>query len=290
MRRGHVDVHGPQAVRRRRSRRPARSRGTGSGGRAATPGFLSANARRSSSRRASSRHRLRRRLTPARISAGGPFEQHLEWRRRSAPATLAVLTTIFLRIPTFMAPARHVWIALAVVTSCGDRRTSGSRSRSGPFAASAAGSRFLVAALLLAAILVGAARRCGSRVLSSIASAIVGGLLLGPRRGDGSRRGDAYRLGVAAIIAGTVPLQIIGLRLIARRPCAYHPLRHARRSGRTPARRRSRPWRGIDRTRACGDGLLDDRVVDESFRPKRLELPHDPFVSTVLGDGARRPS
>ena len=87
----------------------------------------------------SSRHRLRRRLTPARISAGGPFEQHLEWRRRSAPATLAVLTTM---APP---PDSHVHdghppgtsgLRSPSSTSCGDRRTSGSRSRSRPFAAS----------------------------------------------------------------------------------------------------------------------------------------------------------
>ena len=216
-------------------------------------GFLSASARRPSSRRASSRHRLRRRLTPARISAGGPFEQHLEWRRRSAPATLAVLTTMAPSVfPTFMtAPARHVWIALAVVYVVWGSTYFGIKVA---VETDPAASRSRVA-------LPGrsAPPRCDPRLARHVdadhACRARGqrdrpGLLLGLGVGLVHVAETRIDSSVAAIIAGTVPLQIIGLRLIARearrvRPAsARSPVWSDSCSSSLPASARDRPPSG----------------------------------------------
>ena len=79
----------------------------------------------------------------------------------------------------------------------------------------AAGSRFLVAGLLLAAILAlrGTSLRITRRELGG--AAIVGGLLLGLGVGLVHVAETRIDSSVAAMIAGTVPLQIIVLRLLA---------------------------------------------------------------------------
>ena len=116
------------------------------------------------------------------------------------------------------APAKHVWIALLVVYVVWGSTYFGIKiavETIPPLLA--AGSRFLVAALLLAAVL--AWRGTSLRVTRAelVASAIAGGLLLGLGVGLVHVAETRIDSSIAAMIAGTVPLQIIGLRLIAGR-------------------------------------------------------------------------
>ena len=121
------------------------------------------------------------------------------------------------RVPSRMtAPVKHVWIALAVVYVVWGSTYFGIKiavETMPPLLA--AGSRFLTAALLLAAILAwrGTSLRVSHAELG--ASAIVGGLLLGLGVGMVHVAETWIDSSVAAVIVGTVPLQIIGLRLLA---------------------------------------------------------------------------
>ena len=114
------------------------------------------------------------------------------------------------------APVKHVWIALLVVYVVWGSTYFGIKvavETIPPLLA--AGSRFLVAGLLLAAILAwrGTPLRISRRELA--ASAIVGVLLLGLGVGLVHVAETRIDSSVAAMIAGTVPLQIIALRLLA---------------------------------------------------------------------------
>ncbi len=188
------------------------------------------------------------------------------------------------------APAKHVWIALLVVYVVWGSTYFGIKiavETIPPLLA--AGSRFLVAALLLAALL--AWRGTSLRVTRAelVASAIAGGLLLGLGVGLVHVAETRIDSSIAAMIAGTVPLQIIGLRLIARRePCASHAPQHARRPRRPPARRRTRPRRGIDCARTRGDDLRHDLLVDGLVPVEAPRAPARSVRRDRLGDGARR--
>ena len=110
------------------------------------------------------------------------------------------------------APVKHVWIALAVVYVVWGSTYFGIKiavETIPPLLA--AGSRFLVAGLLLAAILAlrGTSLRIARRELGG--AAIVGGLLLGLGVGLVHVAETRIDSSVAAMIAGTVPLQIIVL-------------------------------------------------------------------------------
>ena len=114
------------------------------------------------------------------------------------------------------APVKHVWIALAVVYVVWGSTYLGIKIAVDTIPPLlAAGSRFLVASLLLAAIL--AWRGTSIRITGSElgASAIAGGLLLGLGVGLVHVAETRIDSSVAAMIAGTVPLQIIVLRLLA---------------------------------------------------------------------------
>ena len=194
-------------------------------------------------------------------------------------------------VSSFMtAPVKHVWIALAVVYVVWGSTYFGIKiavETIPPFLA--AGSRFLVAALLLAAILAwrGTSLRVTRAELG--ASAIAGTLLLGLGVGLVHVAETRIDSSVAAMIAGTVPLQIIGWRLLA----AENPARATRLSTlggprRSPARRRSRSRRRVDRARPrCDDQRVD--LVDDGLVP--LES-HPTATRSVrrnrLGDGDRR--
>src|SRR5687768_6662173 len=189
-----------------------------------------------------------------------------------------------IRVSTFMtAPVKHVWLALAVVYVVWGSTYFGIKvtvETVPPLLA--AGSRFLVAALLLAAILVwrGTSLRITRAELA--ASAIAGGLLLGLGVGLVHVAETRIDSSIAAMIAGTVPLQIIGLRLIARE----NPARATRLStlaGLVGLLLVVAPGLGAGST-ALGLAVMISATISwstGSFLSKRLALPRDPFVATV---------
>ena len=181
------------------------------------------------------------------------------------------------------APAKHVWIALLVVYVVWGSTYLGIKvavETIPPLLA--AGSRFLVAALLLAAIL--AWRGTSLRVTRAeiVASAIAGGLLLGLGVGLVHVAETRIDSSVAAIIAGTVPLQIIGLRLIARESPA-RATRLSTLAGLAGLLLVVAPGLGAGST-ALGLAVMVSATIawsTGSFLSKRLELPRDPFVATA---------
>jgi drug/metabolite transporter (DMT)-like permease len=181
------------------------------------------------------------------------------------------------------APARHVWIALAVVYV-----VWGSTYFAIKIAVEtlppllAAGSRFLTAAILLAAILAwrGTSLRVSRAELG--ASALAGGLLLALGVGVVHVAETRIDSSVAAMIAGTVPLQIIVLRLVA----GESPARATRIStlaGLLGLGLVVAPGLGSGST-ALGLAVMISATIAwtlGSFLSKRLPLPADPFVATV---------
>ena len=181
------------------------------------------------------------------------------------------------------ASVKHVWIALAVVYVVWGSTYFGIKIAVDTIPPLlAAGSRFLVAALLLAAIL--AWRGTSLRITRAelVASAIVGGLLLGLGVGMVHVAETRIDSSVAAIIAGTVPLQIIGLRLIARE----NPARATRLStlaGLAGLLLVVAPGLGAGST-ALGLAVMVSSTIawsTGSFLSKKVTLPRDPFVATA---------
>jgi drug/metabolite transporter (DMT)-like permease len=181
------------------------------------------------------------------------------------------------------APVKHVWVALAIVYVLWGSTYFGIKiavETIPPLLA--AGSRFLVAALLLGAIL--AWRGTSLRITRAelIASAIVGGLLLGLGVGMVHVAETRIDSSVAAMIAGTVPLQIIGLRLIARE----NPARATRLStlaGVVGLLLVVAPGLGAGST-ALGLAVMVSSTIawsTGSFLSKKVTLPRDPFVATA---------
>jgi drug/metabolite transporter (DMT)-like permease len=181
------------------------------------------------------------------------------------------------------APAKHVWIGLAVVYVVWGSTYFGIKiavETIPPLVA--AGSRFLVAAVILAAILAwrGTSLRITRAELG--ATLIVGTLLLGLGVGLVHVAETRIDSSVAAMIAGTVPLQIIVLRLL---------------SGESPARATRvstlaglfglllvvAPGLGAGST-ALGLAVMISGSISwtlGSFLSTRLSLPRDPFVGSV---------
>ena len=181
------------------------------------------------------------------------------------------------------ASVKHVWVALAVVYVVWGSTYFGIKiavETIPPLLA--AGSRFLVAALLLAALL--AWRGTSLRVTRAelVASGIAGGLLLGLGVGLVHVAETRIDSSIAAMIAGTVPLQIIGLRLIARE----NPARATRLStlaGLVGLLLVVAPGLGAGST-ALGLAVMISSTIawsTGSFLSKRLALPRDPFVATA---------
>jgi drug/metabolite transporter (DMT)-like permease len=181
------------------------------------------------------------------------------------------------------ARAKHVWIALAVVYVVWGSTYLGIKVAVDTIPPLlAAGSRFLSAALLLAVILAwrGTSLRISRAELR--ASAIAGGLLLGLGVGLVHVAETRIDSSVAAMIAGTVPLQIIGLRLLA----AESPARATRLStlaGLAGLLLVVAPGLGAGST-ALGLAVMISASISwstGSFLSKRLTLPSDPFVATA---------
>ena len=181
------------------------------------------------------------------------------------------------------APAKHVWIGLAVVYVVWGSTYFGIKvavETIPPLVA--AGSRFLVAALLLAAILAwrGTSLRITRAELG--ATLIVGTLLLGLGVGLVHVAETRIDSSVAAMIAGTVPLQIIVLRQLS----SESPARATRVStlaGLIGLLLVVAPGLGSGST-ALGLAIMISGSISwtmGSFLSKRLPLPRDPFVGSV---------
>lgn len=181
------------------------------------------------------------------------------------------------------APARHVWIGLVVVYLVWGSTYFGIKvavETIPPLLA--AGSRFLVAGLLLAAILAlrGTSLRVGRRELA--ASAFVGALLLGLGVGLVHVAETRIDSSVAAMIAGTVPLQIIVLRLLS----GESPARATRLSTLTGLFGLAlvvAPGLGAGST-ALGLAVMVSATMCwtlGSFLSNKVPVPRDPFVASV---------
>jgi len=181
------------------------------------------------------------------------------------------------------ASVRHIWAALFVVYVLWGSTYFGIKiavETLPPLLAG--GSRFLVAGALLAAILTlrGTNLRISRRELGG--TAIVGGLLL--TLGVGLVHVAETRIdsSVAAIIVGTVPLQIIVMRTVGRE----HPARATQLSALTGLIGLGlvvAPGLGAGST-ALGLAVMLVASMSwsiGSFVSKRLELPRDPFVTAV---------
>ncbi len=181
------------------------------------------------------------------------------------------------------ASVRHIWAALFVVYVLWGSTYFGIKiavETLPPLLAG--GSRFLVAGALLAAILTlrGTSLRISRRELGG--TAIVGGLLL--TLGVGLVHVAETRIdsSVAAIIVGTVPLQIIVMRTVGRE----HPARATQLSALTGLIGLGlvvAPGLGAGST-ALGLAVMLVASMSwsiGSFVSKRLELPRDPFVTAV---------
>ena len=181
------------------------------------------------------------------------------------------------------APAKHVWIALLVVYVVWGSTYFGIKIAVDTIPPLlAAGSRFFVAALLLAAIL--SWRGTSLRITRSelAATAFVGALLLALGVGLVHVAETRIDSSVAAMIAGTVPLQIIVLRLIA----GESPARATRLSTLTGLFGLGlvvAPGLGAGST-ALGLAVMVSATMCwtlGSFMSKRVAVPSDPFVASV---------
>jgi drug/metabolite transporter (DMT)-like permease len=181
------------------------------------------------------------------------------------------------------APVKHVWIALGLVYVLWGSTYFGIKiavETIPPFLA--AGSRFLVAALLLAAILTlrGVSLRITRPEL--VGTGIAGGLMLGLGVGMVHVAETRIDSSVAAMIAGTVPLQIIVLRLVARE----NPARATRLStlaGLFGLLLVVAPGLGSGST-ALGLAVMVASTIawsTGSFLSNKVTLPRDPFVATA---------
>jgi drug/metabolite transporter (DMT)-like permease len=181
------------------------------------------------------------------------------------------------------APTKHVWVALALVYVLWGSTYFGIKVAVDTIPPLlAAGSRFLVAALLLAAILAwrGASLRISRRELG--ATLVVGALLLGLGVGLVHVAETRIDSSVAAMIAGTVPLQVIVLRILS----AQSPARATRLStltGLIGLLLVVVPGLGAGST-ALGLAIMISGTMSwtlGSFLSQRLSLPRDPFVGSV---------
>jgi len=181
------------------------------------------------------------------------------------------------------APAKHVWAALFVVwVVWGSTYLAITIAVDTIPPALAAGTRFLAAAALLAVILAirGTSLRVTRRELG--ASALAGGLLLALGIGLVHVAETRIDSSVAAVIAGTVPLQIVLLRLRA----GERPARATRvgtLAGLAGLLLVVAPGLGAGST-ALGLAVMLAATLSwstGSFLSRRLELPRDPFVATM---------
>ena len=180
-------------------------------------------------------------------------------------------------------PVKHVWAALLVVYVVWGSTYLGIKIAVETIPPLfAAGTRFLTAGVLLAAILAIRGRSLRISRTELGASAIAGGLLLGLGVGLVHVAETRIDSSVAAMIAGTVPLQIIAMRLAA----GESPARATRLSTFTGLAGLGlvvAPGLSADST-ALGLAVMITATMfwsTGSFLSKRLSLPRNPFVATA---------
>jgi drug/metabolite transporter (DMT)-like permease len=181
------------------------------------------------------------------------------------------------------APFKHVWGALLVVYFVWGSTYLGIKivvETLPPLLS--AGSRFLVAGALLAAIL--ALRRTSLRVTRRelIGSSVAGLLLLTLGVGVVHIAETRIDSSVAAMIAGTVPLQVIVLRLASRESVA-RATRLSTLAGLAGLGLVVAPGLGAGST-ALGLAIMISASISwstGSFFSRRLGLPSNPFVATA---------
>ena len=181
------------------------------------------------------------------------------------------------------APVRHVWIALAVVYVVWGSTYLGIKivvETMPPLLAG--GSRFLVAGALLAAVLAvrGKSLRITGREL--VGSAAAGLLLLTLGVGFVHVAETRIDSSVAAMIAGTVPLQVILMRLASGQNVA-RATRLSTVTGLVGLGLVVAPGLGAGST-AIGLAVMLGATISwstGSFLSARLGMPSDPFVATV---------
>jgi drug/metabolite transporter (DMT)-like permease len=186
------------------------------------------------------------------------------------------------------APVRHIWAALLVVYFVWGSTYLGIKivvETLPPLVS--AGSRFLVAGALLAAILAirGTSLRISGRELA--ASAFAGLLLLTLGVGVVHVAETRIDSSVAAMIAGTVPLQVILMRL-ASRESVSRATRLSTLAGLVGLGLVVAPGLGAGST-ALGLAVMVSASVSwstGSFLSRRLSLPRDPFVAAVYEMGS----
>jgi len=181
------------------------------------------------------------------------------------------------------APVRHVWAALLVVYFVWGSTYLGIKivvDTLPPLLS--AGSRFFVAGVLLAAILLvrGKSLRVTRREL--VGAAAAGLLLLTLGVGVVHIAETRIDSSVAAMIAGTVPLQVIALRLASRESVA-RATRLSTLAGLAGLGLVVAPGLGAGST-ALGLAIMISASISwstGSFFSGRLGLPRDPFVATA---------
>ena len=181
------------------------------------------------------------------------------------------------------APVRHVWAALLVVWVVWGSTYLGIKvvvETLPPLLS--AGSRFLAAAAILALVLVlrGTSLRVTRREL--VGAGMAGLLLLTLGVGVVHVAETRIDSSVAAMIAGTVPLQVILMRLAARENVA-RATRLSTLAGLAGLALVVAPGLGAGST-AVGLAIMIGASISwstGSFLSKRFGLPRDPFVATV---------
>jgi drug/metabolite transporter (DMT)-like permease len=186
------------------------------------------------------------------------------------------------------APARHVWAALLVVYVVWGSTYLGIKivvETMPPLLSG--GARFLVAGGLLAAILVlrGTSLRITQRELAG--TTLAGLLLLTLGVGVVHVAETRIDSSVAAMIAGTVPLQVILMRLASRENVS-RATRVSTLAGLIGLGLVVAPGLGAGST-ALGLAVMISASISwstGSFLSRRLSLPRDPFVAAVYEMGA----
>jgi drug/metabolite transporter (DMT)-like permease len=181
------------------------------------------------------------------------------------------------------APVKHVWIALGLVYVLWGSTYFGIKvavETMPPLLA--AGSRFLVAAVILAAILALRGTSLRATRTELLGAGIAGGLMLGLGVGMVHVAETRIDSSVAAMIAGTVPLQIIVMRLIA----GESPARATRLStlaGLVGLALVVAPGLGSGSTALGLAVMLASTIAwaSGSFLSNKVSLPRDPFVASV---------
>lgn len=187
-----------------------------------------------------------------------------------------------------VAPVRHIWAALLVVYFVWGSTYLGIKvvvETLPPLLS--AGSRFLVAGALLAAILAIRGRSLRISGPELAASAFAGLLLLTLGVGVVHVAETRIDSSVAAMIAGTVPLQVILMRL-ASRESVSRATRLSTLAGLVGLGLVVAPGLGAGST-ALGLAVMVSASVSwstGSFLSRRLSLPRDPFVAAVYEMGA----